>query len=192
MGLRNTEQSYGSMTKFIHWAIVIAVYAMIAIGYLQQEMKEGAFQDQMYDFHKALGLTILFVMAFRVIWRFTNVSPSLPSTVPTWQRFASRFVHLSLYACLFLMPITGWIMATASGNTPSFFGLFNLPMPGIPLNKPLAHTANEIHETVAIVLICAIVIHVAAAIKHHFVDKDNVLQRMLPNTKRQKVKEVNL
>lgn len=182
MAIRNTDNSYGTFTKFIHWTIALTIYAMIAVGYWQQTLKDGAFKDQVYQYHKLTGLTVLTLMCVRLIWRFSNTVPSLPQSVPRWQAMASRVIHYALYATLFIMPISGWIMASASGYYPELFGTA-IRMPGVSLNEALAHRAHEIHEFMAIVLISLIVIHVLAALKHHFINKNDVLRRMLPTKK---------
>jgi len=114
MSIRNSSDSYGSITKFFHWGIVLAVYSMLAIGYIQGNLKNEAFADQVYNFHKLLGLTILCFMVFRLSWRMSNPRPGLPNTIPKWQMLLARVSHLFLYVTLFTMPTSGWIMSSAS------------------------------------------------------------------------------
>ncbi|MCB1828335.1 MAG: cytochrome b [Coxiellaceae bacterium] len=180
MSLRNSPNSYGSITKFFHWGIALVVYCMIAVGYLQQTISNEATQDTVYNYHMLCGLTILLLMVMRGSWRLSNPRVPLPSTVPGWQQFIARAIHFLLYLSLFLMPLSGWVMATASGYPPKLFGMA-MRMPGIHLNKALADQAESVHGFIAIVLLVLIGLHMLAAIKHHVIDKDNVLKRMLPS-----------
>lgn len=181
MSLKNTSSSYGTVAKTFHWLIVIAVYTMIAVGFIMGNVSDDALAGKLYDYHNAFGLTILAIVLLRFSWRQLNNRPTLPESVPTWQRIASSAVHYGLYLVLICMLLSGWLMSSAAGYNPSFFGLFQVPAL-LNENKALAKTFAEIHEILAFTLIALIVVHVGAALKHYFIDKDKVLQRMLPGT----------
>lgn len=183
MSMKNTKDSYGTIAKTFHWGIAITIYCMLPLGYFLDSIKPQRLQDLSYIVHESIGIMILTLIVARFVWKLTNPSPALPSNTPLWQRVASRLVHYGLYAALIIMPLSGWVMATSSGYFVNFLGLGTLRMPGVPLSKNLASQAHEVHEVVALIIISLIVIHVIAALKHHFVDKDNVLKRMLPTFK---------
>lgn len=179
MSLKNTHDSYGSVTKIFHWTIATIIYIMLTIGFVMGNISNDSLADKLYYYHKATGITVLGIMVLRMLWRIINIRPKLPESVPKWQRLASSAVHYGLYILLFAMPLSGWIMSSANGTPPSVFGLFQMPAI-VATNKAVTKTFAEIHELLAFVLIAFIVIHVAAALKHYFIDKDQVLQRMLP------------
>lgn len=176
--LKNTRNQYGSVSKIFHWGIFILVTIMLLCGFFMEDMPESI-KSTTYMLHKSTGILILSLMLFRLFWRWMNITPALPETMPTALKFVATFVHALLYLVLLAMPISGWIMSTASGRLPAFYGLVTMPFPGIGLNEAFAHSAAEIHEILAYILIILIVGHVLAALKHHFVDKDDILKRMI-------------
>ena len=119
-------------------------------------------------------------MIVRFAWIKYYGKPALPATVPVWEKILARIVQYSFYLFLVAMPICGWIMSMAGNRIPSYFGLFKMPLPGIGPNKVLAELMFQSHKTIAFILIALIVFHVAGAIKHHYIDKDDVLRKMLP------------
>lgn len=131
------------------------------------------------NMHKLLGLAILALMILRLIWALTNAKPVLPIDVPLWQRWAERIVHGLLYLLLLAMPLVGWIGSVAGGRPPHY-GMLSLGLP-IEKSKPLAGAAFDIHNTMAIVILVIVSMHVLAALYHRFMRKDDILNRMLPN-----------
>jgi cytochrome b561 len=128
--------------------------------------------------HKSVGITILAVAVLRIIWRFRYTPPALPAAMPRWQTTASSISHWSLYALLFAVPVTGWLMSSASAYSVSWFNLFQLPDFVAP-NPELKDMFEETHEVLAKLLLVIASVHVGAAVKHAVVDKDGVLQRMV-------------
>jgi cytochrome b561 len=180
MTVGNATDQYGSMSKFFHWLIALLVIGMLIGGFCMGSISSDALRGQVYMMHKLTGITILLLMILRILWIMGTPKPgTLPST-PLWERIAERSVHGLLYLTLLAMPLSGWIMSTAAGKSPTFFNLFSLPLPGIPASEILAKTANSIHLTLAWIIAALVVIHIGAAIKHHWIDKDVVLKRMLP------------
>lgn len=181
MLFRNTLYSYGSVSKFFHWLIFFLVFFMIFLGFL---LGLGAVQNkqlsiELLNIHKLTGLSILILMILRAIWASMNPKPLLPPGTPSWQRYAERIVHFSLYGSLIIMPLAGWTSAVAAGAPPRLFG-WNIMLP-IAKNKNVSDVALEVHETFAIIIIVLVSIHVAAAFYHYFIKKDDILQRMLPD-----------
>ncbi len=128
--------------------------------------------------HKSLGLAILALMILRIIWIAHCGRVKLPQTMPDWEKGFARFVQYALTLLLLAMPLSGWIMSVAADKTPSFFGLFQAPLPIAP-NKALAGLMNTTHKAIAWTLIVLVFFHIAGALKHHFIDKDGVLSSML-------------
>lgn len=169
--------AYTLTAKTLHWLVA----GMIVVQFILAELAEDA-STQLRELallanHKSVGLTILALAAARILWRLVNKPPSLPATMPAWQVRASSISHWSLYLLLFLMPLTGWLMSSASAYSVSWFNLFPLP----DLLGPDPDTAElfeEIHEMLAWILIVVSSVHVIAALKHAIFDKDGVFQRM--------------
>lgn len=183
MAIKNTESTYGSVAKLLHWIIALFIIAILAIGSLMGSIENNKIADVLYSIHKSMGLTVLALMLIRVLWRFINPQPSIGNHIPKWQRGAAKASHFLLYALFVAMPINGWIMSTAAGHIPNYFWLFQLPAPGISHNKPFAHLNGDIHYILAWTVFAFIMLHIAAAIKHHVINKDNVLMRMMPAKK---------
>ena len=169
---------YSAGSKVFHWLIAFIVILMLSVSFFLDDLPKQ-YQANAFMIHKSMGLTVLFLMIVRFFWIQLHGKPSLPTTVSRWQKIVSRLVQYSLYLSLITMAMCGWIMSVAAERVPSYFGLFRLTLPIKP-NKALAQLMDQSHKTIAWVLIILISLHVAGAIKHHFIDKDNVLKRMLP------------
>lgn len=178
MTAKNTYQSYGSVSKFFHWTIFILVFLMIGygfiLGYLPKPWKPLA-----YNIHKITGITILILMLLRLGWALINPKPKLPSVTPLWQIASERLMHFGFYVVLIAMPLAGWVMASAAGKPPKLLG-YALSLP-ISQSKTLAKQAGIIHSWLAYLIIFMVCLHILAALKHHFINKDNILRRMMPS-----------
>lgn len=176
MSFRNTQTSYGSVTKFIHWLIFILLACMLTLGYFLDDIPED-YKGMVYNAHKVTGIFILAVMLFRVIWTLSNPIPKLPIDTTPFQKFAEITVRILLYISVIGMPLVGWIGSCAAGRAPHLGSfVFNLP---VSENRPLVTTMFELHGTFAIMIIVLASIHILAALYHYFIKKDNILQRML-------------
>ena len=176
--MRQKVIGYSKGSKFFHWLIAIIVITMLAGSFFLESLPEQ-YQSSAYMFHKSFGLTVLFLMIARLFWIQYTGRPALPDTVPLWQKILARTVQYSLYLLLICMPICGWVMSVAANRVPSYFGLFPMPLP-IKANETLAKLMNQSHKTIAWILIALITLHIAGAIKHYFIDRDNVVKRMFP------------
>lgn len=179
MPLKNDEQHYGSVAKFFHWLIFVLMVGLFVIGFVMGELNGKPYQAAIYNVHKLIGLSVLLLALLRLMWALTGVKPLLPGKPKWWEIYAERFVHYLLYFLLFTMPLSGWIMSTAAGRTPHIFGI-NFAFPQMPFDKEVASFFANIHIVLAWTLLGTIAVHIFAAIKHHVIDKDNVLIRMLP------------
>lgn len=175
----STVSRYSSGSKWLHWIVALIVIPMVCFSFFLDDLPETV-RGTGINLHKSFGLLVLFLMFLRLFWILKKGKPSLPASVPIWQRFAARMVQFFLYVALFVMPLAGWIMSTAANKVPSFFGLFTLPLPGVPANKALAKNMFEVHEIFAWIIIGLLVLHIAGALKHYMIDKDKVAQRMFP------------
>lgn len=181
MHFKNTEDRYGFVSFVLHWTMAIIIIGLITVGLYMTRMPISSLKLKLYGFHKEFGLLILALIFIRLAWRLSNITPRLPITLPAWQKLAARSVHFALYIFMLFMPITGWLVTSAAGLPASFFGWFVLPNLIEP-NEAHRLLYAEIHKWLAYGLILTIAAHVGAALKHHFINKDNILRRMLwPN-----------
>lgn len=171
---------YNSFSKFLHWLLALLIITLLFIGYFMFDITDKPRLLQVINIHKLTGLTILILMIIRAAWALNHPKPPLSKDTPLWQRFAERVVQISFYVVLIAMPLAGWIMSCAAGHCPQLFS-YQIVLP-VPHDKAIAHAFEAVHNTLAIVLIVLISIHVLAAFYHFFIKKDDVLQRMLPGS----------
>ena len=179
MCFKNTLQTYGVVAKIFHWLMAVLIVALLAVGLIMEDMENSPDKFKLIGLHKEFGIVVLTLAALRLGWKVLDVSPLLPESIGKMAQLGAKLLHLSLYALMFAMPITGWLMSSAAGFPVAMFGLFTMPNLVEP-DKEFRHDMGELHETLAWVLIALIVLHLLAALLHHFYYKDNVLTRMLP------------
>jgi cytochrome b561 len=183
MTLRNTPGRWGHVSQFLHWLIVALIIVQVTLGNIASDLPVGVKKLAMFARHKSVGITILGLAVLRLLWRWLNPTPALPTTLKPYERTLAGLTHFGLYLLLFAMPLTGWMMTSARGFPVSWFGFWQLP-DFVPKNDTLYNVMKETHDTLALLLYAIVFVHVAAALKHHFLLKDNVLRRMLPFTKK--------
>ena len=171
---------YKSGAKWLHWLIAFMVIGLLGVGLYMTDMRVSPQKIKLYMTHKSVGLTVLMLMLLRVAYRFKNPPPALPEGIPGWQKAASHISHGLLYLLLLAMPISGWLMNGASGFPMKYFGLVRVP-DLLARNQENLALFKAAHFYIAWTLIAVIAVHVLAALKHHFIDRDNVLRRMLPS-----------
>ncbi len=179
MPIRNDRTRWGLVSQLLHWLLAIMIFAQIALALTFIRLRPGPEFFALINAHKSLGLTILVVVVIRLIWRWSNPVPDLPATLKPYERFLARFTHDALYALLIAMPLTGWFGSAALGYPIRWFNLFQVPNP-IGKDVPLGHALYLTHSILALALGVILVLHIAAAIRHHFILKDDTLRRMLP------------
>lgn len=170
---------YSSISKLFHWFIALCVIGMLIVGFFLDDVP-APFKGTAYMLHKSTGITILFLMILRFIWIHASGKPALPIATPLWEKILSSFVQYGFYLLLIIMPLSGWIMSVAANKIPIYFGMFEAPLPWIGSNKELSKFMANSHEIIAWILIAFITLHILGAFKHHFINKDNILKRMLP------------
>jgi cytochrome b561 len=182
--LRNTLQTWGWPHRLLHWVMAVLVICMITLGvYIsfldRNDPVEAPIKAGLGSLHKATGILLLVLVTLRAAWALLNVKPALPPTVPLWQRRAAKASHITLYILLFCMPISGYLMSSYAQSPVDFYGLLEIPALFSERNIDMAMRIRKVHETLAMLLSVLIAVHICAALKHHFVDRDNVLRRML-------------
>jgi cytochrome b561 len=179
MSLKTTAEVWGSAAKFLHWTIAIMVIMMMVGGNVMKDLPNNPDKMWVYSIHKSMGLTILALMLLRLLWRAFDPRPADPPGLGSAARFTSRAVHMMFYVLLIAMPISGWLYNSASNFPLKWFGFFSVPALSGP-DKDLKHFALETHETLFWIILVVLALHAAAALKHHLIDRDSVLRRMLP------------
>lgn len=174
---------YDPVAITLHWVIAISILCMIPLGFFMEDLPISIRFDA-YAFHKSLGLTVLALSIFRFVWRLMNPPPALPATMKPVEKLAAHAAHWGLYFLIVAMPLSGWLMVSASRKYPTIFFWLGevpfIPMPEGIDGKTTADMFKEYHETLAYGAIFLVILHVAAALKHHLIVKDDVLMRMLP------------
>jgi cytochrome b561 len=178
MQLRNTLARYGAVAQLFHWVIVVLIITQFVLAERAEGLSPVA-KIGVLGTHKSVGITILILAVLRLTWRLFNPVPPLPPGTPRWQELAAHASHFLLYALLFIQPVVGWLMSSARAFSVSWWGLVQLP-DLIQPNKVAFERLRDWHQAIAYTLAAIALIHIAAAIKHHFFDRDDVLRRMLP------------
>jgi cytochrome b561 len=178
MSLTNTANRYGLVPQSLHWAVVALLIVQFLLAEAADELPLGVDKLAMLARHKSVGLTILLIALARVAWRLFDRPPA-PPPMPAWQRLAAGLTHWGMYAVLFALPLTGWMMSSAANYPVSWWGLIQLPDLVVP-SESLEEILHEVHEVLAGTLLFLAALHVAAALKHQFIDRDGLMRRMLP------------
>ena len=180
MRIRNTPTRYGWLSVLLHWSVVVMVIGQFVLAYLAADAEDAHSllgQIMWLARHKSMGITILALATLRIVWRWLSPPPPVPAATPRWQRIVGRANHVALYVLLFALPLTGWAMSSAANFSDSYFHLFTLPNFVAP-NDALKKTLEGVHGLLAGLLLAFVALHVGAALKHHFFDRDGVLLRM--------------
>jgi cytochrome b561 len=179
MQWRNTADRYGLIGQALHWLVAIGIVAQYLLAEAAEESKAGAVEPfAATGIHMALGVAILALATLRVAWRLIELPPERPLAMKPYEIAIARVAHVAFYVLLFAIPLSGWALATASDQGLTFLGWFDLPQ-FHPLNLR-KDQLEEVHEVLFNLLVALAVVHVAAALKHQLIDRDNVLHSMLP------------
>jgi len=178
MSLRSNDHQWGSVAKFFHWIIALAIIGNGIFGLLMDLAHSPMQKINWLALHKSIGLTVLALFLLRVLWRWGDGRPP-EEPGPRWQQLAAHIIHGTLYVLIAAIPLSGWWYSSVTGKPLQWFKLFNLPALGAK-NDALRHFSHGVHEYLFWLLVLVLVAHVGAALKHHVFDHDNVLRRMLP------------
>ncbi|PCI58478.1 MAG: cytochrome B [Methylophilaceae bacterium] len=191
---------YTKTAMFLHWLIALGIIGMFALGWFMSNLPKEAPKQIAYDlfdwgiytwdlakeasprsfyfnFHKSIGITLLALITIRILWRVTHKPPAMLTSYKAWERKLSTAAHHLLYLLMIAIPVSGLIMAVSSKYGVKWFGIKMLA--GLD-NKPLRETFYSIHEIAGIVMLVVLALHIAGALKHKLIDKDDTMNRMMP------------
>ena len=170
---------YTRTAKSLHWLMALMIFGLLGLGFYMSDLPLSPQKLKLYSWHKWAGVTVFLLTFIRLAWRATHQPPAMPWQMSKLQQAAAHVGHIALYLLMLLIPLSGWLMSSAKGFQTVWFGV--LPIPDLlPKNKELGDLLLELHEGLNLLLIALLRAHIAAALKHHFFDKDDVLVRMLP------------
>lgn len=171
--------AYTRTAVALHWLVAVGICAAFPLGVYMHELPLSPKKLQLYSYHKWLGISILLVAALRILWRLGHRPPPLVAGMARWQQVAAHGIHHALYLLILAVPLSGWLMSSALGFKVVWFGV--LPLPDlVAKNKELGELLKTVHQSLNFTLLALVVLHAAAALKHHFGDRDDTLARMLP------------
>lgn len=179
MTLKNTIDRWGGISQLLHWAVAALILVMAYLGLTMGDLPNGPDKIKTYALHKSIGITILALVALRVLWRVYAGTPHPVPGSPRWQERIAALIHAAIYLLLFAIPISGWVLNSAAGFPLQWFGLINLPHI-VGESHDLHELAEEAHEIMFWVLALLVVAHAGAAFYHHLFQRDATLARMLP------------
>jgi cytochrome b561 len=175
--------AYTTTAVWLHWIVAILILCEIGFGWRLDDLPLSPQKLQWISYHKWTGVTIFVLVALRLLWRLYRPAPPLPAHMPAWQKQAAHASHVLLYTLMLATPVVGYLQSSAAGYQVVWFGVLPLPMP-LAKDKELAHLLMTIHACCAFSLLGLVVLHALAAVKHHVIDRDDVLVRMLPFLRR--------
>lgn len=200
MSLHNTVTHWGWLAKFLHWSMAVLMIGLAAVGVFMANFTDWYYPDmldattarvELTQHHKSFGFVVFVLACLRVVWRWLSPAvPGLPYETPGWQRITVKATHYGMYALIFIMPLSGWLMSSASVLNDSdaypaqiknmVFDLFELPDPISPGDRDIAAFFQVVHEYAGYALGFLLVAHIGGVLFHHFILRDSVLTRMLP------------
>ncbi|MEO5332010.1 MAG: cytochrome b [Magnetococcus sp. YQC-5] len=176
--LTPTQQRFDPIARWIHWSMAFLLLVMIGLGFYATSL---SYYDPFYHrstfWHRSLGVMVFGLLLLRLAWRTYHPPPPLPASQPQWERHAARWTHLALYLLMFLAPISGYLVTTADGRSIDVFGWFELPAL-LPAAKGRETWMGTIHLVLTLLFCSLLTLHIGAALKHHFINRDGILRRM--------------
>ena len=176
-GLKNTQKAFGGISKGLHWSMALMILGLLVVGFWMTTLEFSPFKLELYNWHKSFGVLVLILASVRLVWRFLAAVPLPLSTHAGWEKFLSKTIHIVLYLSFFVMPLSGWLMSSAGEYPVNVFGLFNMP-PLMSKDEGVFELMKVVHTVSAYGVIGALGLHIAGAVKHHVIDKDETLRRM--------------
>jgi cytochrome b561 len=184
---------YTSTAIALHWLVALLIFAGFGLGITMTEMSFGPQKLKFYSWHKWIGITVFALVAVRLVWRLMHTPPAYPPSMPAWQQTVAHASHWLMYVLFFLIPLSGWLFSSAKGFQTVYLGV--LPLPDLlsketgeiilsatdPENPfTVAELIRLFHKGMNLTLLGLVIAHVGAALKHHFIDRDDILKRMMP------------
>jgi cytochrome b561 len=175
--MSTSETHYTGVAIALHWLIAGLIFVAFPLGLYMSDLPLSPTRLKLYSYHKWIGITVLALAIVRLGWRSLHRPPPLPITMPRWQQITTHAMHHLLYMLLFIVPLSGWMMSSAKGFQTVWFGV--LPLPNlVDKDKALGELLTDVHEGLNWTLFVLVGIHIAAALKHHFIDRDDLMSRM--------------
>ena len=175
------DARYTSTAIALHWLIGAMILISVAVGLYMTGLKFSPEKLKLYNWHKWAGVTIFMLVVLRLAWRLFHAAPPLPPSVTPWQQRIAGATHILLYALMFAIPVSGWLMSSAKGFQTVYFSV--IPLPDLlGKNEDLGELLEQVHQLLSYTLIAVVILHTVAALKHHIIEKNDVLRRILPGT----------
>lgn len=163
----------------LHWIVALLIFVNFPLGAYMHDLPLSPEKLRLFSYHKWIGVTVFVLALLRVLWRATHRPPPLPAGMPRWEKLAAHATHFLLYALIFAVPLSGWLMSSAKGVQTVWFGV--LPLPDlVGKDKELGDLLKEVHESLNFAMLALVLAHIGAALKHYVIDRDGVLARMIP------------
>jgi cytochrome b561 len=174
-----TAPRYTLTAMTLHWLAAVLIFCGFGLGLFMSGLPFSPEKFRFYAWHKWIGISVFLLTAVRLAWRVAHPPPPLPPSVPPWQVRASRLAHGLLYILMLGIPLSGWIYSSATGVSVVYLGL--IPLPDlVAKDRELARVLLRVHQTLNFTLATVVTVHIAAALKHHFADRDGLIARMFP------------
>lgn len=179
---------FTAVAKILHWLMAALILGQLCLGMVMTEntfnILDGHQKSVAVQWHKSIGMTILVLALVRLAWRFMNMPPAFPAYIPRWERKVATITELLIYVLMIAMPLVGWMIISTLPHPSTFFGLFPIPnLPGLsdlPAKKEIREVFAGAHAVLAMAIVGLMMMHIGAALKHHFIDRDGILFRMTP------------
>jgi len=179
MDARQPVSSWSAPAKLLHWLVAALIVVQAGLGIAAVSWRLSPTKLNLFVWHKSTGMLILAIVVLRLLWRLGHRAPALPADTPAWERGAARASHFILYVLLVALPLSGWVIASASGVPFSIF--WRIPLPSIAaVDKEVTDAAASVHFALLLALLAVLIVHIGAALRHHYVKRNDVLVRMLP------------
>ena len=172
------KEGYTATARWLHWLLALLILGMLPLGFYMTGLPLSPQKLQLYSWHKWAGVTIFMLALARLAWRLTHRPPALPGHMARHEQWAAHGAHALLYLLMLAIPLSGWLMSSAKGFQTVWFGV--LPLPDLlARDRALGELLASVHTALNFTLIAVLIGHIGAALKHHFIDRDDILQRML-------------
>lgn len=182
--MNTTPTRYNAIAISLHWLIAVTLIGLLIVGFVMGEIdRSSPLKYTLYQLHKSFGITILVLSLLRLVWRITHKTPPLPASSKSWEKGLAHCTHAGFYLLMIGLPVVGWLgVSTSPFKIPTvIFGLFTLPpLPFFQNVNGASRQLFELHETMAYGLIGLLALHLGAALKHHFILKNDIVLRMTP------------
>ena len=175
------NKHYTVIAKFFHWGMALVIAGLLALGFVMTDMPLSPEKLQYYAWHKWAGVSVFMLVWLRLAWRALNPPPAYPDTMPPMLQRLAHLGHATLYGLMIIIPLSGWLLSSAKGVQTVWFGVLPLPEM-LQKNRELSDLLQAVHKALNTLLLLLLGGHVTAALKHHWIDRDDILKRMLPKS----------